>query len=121
MPPGDKSSYTEKQKRTAEHIEESYKDRGVSKEEAERRAWATVNATDHGGKKSGSRRGKKRNPKPSKKGGHLGRATSAARPGAERSASAKWPLEDAMARNKTRVRDFLSNCGASEHRRRTCE
>lgn len=56
MPRGDKSAYTDKQKRQAEHIEESYEDRGVSGEEAERRAWATVNKTSGGGKKSGSGR-----------------------------------------------------------------
>ncbi|HTS93773.1 MAG TPA: hypothetical protein VMG55_17300 [Stellaceae bacterium] len=56
MPRGDKSGYTEKQKRQAEHIEEGYEDRGLSKEEAERRAWATVNKVTGGGKKSGSGR-----------------------------------------------------------------
>ncbi len=54
MPQGDKSAYTDKQKRKAEHIEESYEERGVPKEEAERRAWATVNKQDGGGKKGGS-------------------------------------------------------------------
>ena len=44
MPRGDKSAYTDKQKRQAEHIEEGYEERGVPDEEAERRAWATVNA-----------------------------------------------------------------------------
>lgn len=58
MPLGDKSAYTAKQKRQAAHIEEGYKDKGVSRKEAERRAWATVNKTSGGGKKSGS--GKKR-------------------------------------------------------------
>lgn len=58
MPQGDKSSYTDKQKRQAEHIEESYEDKGVGKQEAERRAWATVNKESGGGKKSGSGRGK---------------------------------------------------------------
>jgi plasmid stabilization system protein ParE len=89
MPRGDKSRYTDKQKRQADHIEEGYEKRGVSEEEASRRAWATVNATDHGGKKSGSGRGKKRNSAPSKKGGHLGGAAAAARPATARSASAK--------------------------------
>jgi plasmid stabilization system protein ParE len=56
MSRGDKSSYTDKQKRKAEHIEESYKERGVSQEEAEKRAWATVNKEDGGGNKSGSGR-----------------------------------------------------------------
>ena len=69
MPRGDKSSYTDKQKRQAEHIEEGYEDRGVSKKEAERRAWATVNKESGGGKKSGSGRGKKANKSSSRKGG----------------------------------------------------
>jgi len=56
MPRGDKSAYTEKQIRKAEHIEEGYKKKGVSTEEAESRAWATVNKEDGGGKKSGSGR-----------------------------------------------------------------
>ena len=53
MPQGDKSAYTDKQKRKAEHIEEGYEKRGVSEKEAERRAWATVNKDDGGGKKRG--------------------------------------------------------------------
>ncbi|MCW1924740.1 hypothetical protein OKA05_19400 [Luteolibacter arcticus] len=68
MPKGDKSSYTDKQKRQAEHIEEGYEERGVPKKEAEARAWATVNKMDHGGKKSGSGRGKKVNKEPARKG-----------------------------------------------------
>ena len=69
MPRGDKSSYTDKQKRQAEHIEEGYEDKGVSKKESERRAWATVNKESGGGKKSGSGRGKKSNTSSSSKGG----------------------------------------------------
>ena len=69
MPRGDKSSYTDKQKRQAEHIEEGYEDKGVSKKEAERRAWATVNKESGGGKKSGSGRGKKTTKTASRKGG----------------------------------------------------
>lgn len=72
MPRGDKSSYTDKQKRQAEHIEEGYEDRGVPKKEAEARAWATVNKMTHGGKKSGSGRGKKVNKEPARKGGRKG-------------------------------------------------
>lgn len=56
MPQGDKSAYTDKQKREARHIEQGYEKRGVSEKEAERRAWATVNKQDGGGKKSGSGR-----------------------------------------------------------------
>jgi hypothetical protein len=51
MPRGDKSAYTSKQKREAEHIEEGYKRRGVSAKTAAARAWATVNKQDGGGKK----------------------------------------------------------------------
>ena len=72
MPRGDKSSYTSKQKRKAEHIAEGYEDRGVSKKEAKSRAWATVNKESGGGKKSGSGRGKKENRSSSRKGGRKG-------------------------------------------------
>jgi hypothetical protein len=90
MPRGDKSKYTDKQKRRAEHIEEGYKERGVPEDEAERRAWATVNAMDHGGKEpGGSGRGKRTNKGPAKKGGTLGGRASASRSKASRSASAK--------------------------------
>lgn len=51
MPQGDKSSYTKKQKRQASHIEKGYEKKGVSKKTAEKRAWATVNKQDGGGKK----------------------------------------------------------------------
>lgn len=61
MPRGDKDKYTDKQKRKAEHIEEGYEKRGVSADEAEKRAWATVNKQDGGGKKSGSGRKKSSN------------------------------------------------------------
>ena len=53
MPQGDKSKYTDKQKRQAEHIEEGYEKTGLPAEEAEARAWATVNKQDGGGKKPG--------------------------------------------------------------------
>jgi hypothetical protein len=89
MARGEKTKYTEKQKRQAEHIEEGYESRGLPEKEAERRAWATVNAMTGGGKKSGSGRGKKTNKAPAKKGGKKGGAASAARPVAARSASAK--------------------------------
>ncbi|MGI8837927.1 MAG: plasmid stabilization protein [Pyrinomonadaceae bacterium] len=72
MPRGDKRAYTDKQKRQAEHIEEGYEQRGVSKKTAEARAWATVNKESGGGKKSGSGRGKKGNKISSKKGGRKG-------------------------------------------------
>jgi plasmid stabilization system protein ParE len=72
MPQGDKDKYTDKQKRKAEHIEESYEDRGVSKKEAESRAWATVNKESGGGNKSGSGRGKKDTHESSRKGGRKG-------------------------------------------------
>jgi hypothetical protein len=89
MPRGDKSSYTGKQKRKAEHIEEGYEDRGVPHEEAERRAWATVNKESGGGKKSGSGRGKRESHASSRKGGRKGGRASASRSKAARSRSAK--------------------------------
>lgn len=72
MPRGAKTKYTDKQKRKAAHIEESYEDRGINKKEAEARAWATVNKQSGGGEKSGS-----------------GRAVSARRKSAARKDSAK--------------------------------
>ena len=89
MPRGDKSSYTDKQKRQAEHIEEGYESRGVESKEAERRAWATVNKETHGGKQSGSGRGTEEDYAPSRKGGRLEGQASADRPASERSESAK--------------------------------
>jgi plasmid stabilization system protein ParE len=79
MPRGSKSKYSSKQKRKAEHIEEGYEKRGTSSKEAERRAWATVNKMDKGGKKSGSGRGKKQNKSPSRKGGKKGGSKSGGR------------------------------------------
>lgn len=89
MPRGDKSAYTDKQVRKAEHIEESYEKRGVPDDEAKRRAWATVNKDDGGGKKSGSGRGAHTGHPASHKGGEKGGAAAASRTPAERSASAK--------------------------------
>lgn len=89
MPQGDKSSYTDKQKRKAEHIKQSYEERGVSENEAERRAWATVNKESGGGNRSGSGRGKPDTHVSSKKGGRRGGAASARQSAADRSAAAK--------------------------------
>lgn len=86
MPRGDKSSYTDKQKRQAEHIEEGYEKRGASKKTAQARAWATVNKMTHGGKKSGSGRGKAEDHSPARKGGKIALAK---RTPAERSRAAK--------------------------------
>ena len=73
MPRGDKSKYTGKQERKADHIAEGYEHRGVPDPEAERRAWATVNKDDGGGKKPGG----------------SGRGKATGHPAADRSASAK--------------------------------
>lgn len=86
MPRGDKSSYTDKQKRKAEHIEESYEKRGVGKKEAESRAWATVNKESGGGNKSGSGRGQPDTHEASKKGG---RKSGRGKSSEKRSAAAK--------------------------------
>jgi len=90
MPRGDKSKYTGKQERKADHIAEGYEKRGVGEKEAERRAWATVNKDDGGGKRrGGSGRGKSTGHPAARKGGRIGGRASAARPAAARSASAK--------------------------------
>ena len=85
MPRGDKSSYTDKQKRKAQHIEEGYEDRGVPKKEAESRAWATVNKESGGGNKSGSGRGKPDTDVSSSRGGKAHKSGSVA----QRSAAAR--------------------------------
>ena len=72
MPRGDKDAYTDKQKRKAEHIAEGYEERGVDEDEAERRAWATVNKESGGGNKSDSGRGQEDTHESSRKGGRSG-------------------------------------------------
>jgi plasmid stabilization system protein ParE len=90
MPRGDKSAYTDKQERKADHIAEGYEQRGVAEKEAERRAWATVNKESGGGKKSGSGRGKPESHASSAKGGRISQAfrTAAARSAAAKKAAA---------------------------------
>jgi plasmid stabilization system protein ParE len=100
VPRGDKSSYSSKQKRQAEHIEEGYENRGVPKKEAERRAWATENKISGGGRKSGSGRGHEENQAPTKKGGRLGGRASASRPASARSASARKAARTRAARSR---------------------
>lgn len=97
MPRGDKSAYTDKQKRQAEHIEEGYERRGTPKKEAERRAWATVNKMGHGGKKSGSGRGRAENHEPARRGGRKGAAS---RSHADRSRAAKKAARTRAARSR---------------------
>lgn len=101
MARGDKSKYSGKQKRQAEHIEEGYEKRGVSEPEAARRAWATVNKTTGGGKRSGSGRGRSVNKAPARKGGQLGGAAAAGRPKSSRSAAARKAAQT-RARNAQR-------------------
>lgn len=112
MPRGDKSAYTDKQKRKAEKIEESYEKRGVKEDEAERRAWATVNKESGGGNKSGSGRGKKDTKEAAKKGGRKGGAAAAKRPAAARSASAK---KAAATRKKNAAKKKLSGTAVFGH------
>ena len=90
MPRGEKSKYTDKQERKADHIAESYESRGVPDKEAERRAWATVNKDDGGGRApGGSGRGKSTGHPAAHRGGRIGGAHSAARSPTARSAAAK--------------------------------
>ena len=89
MPRGDKSSYTDKQKRKAAHIAEGYESRGVSEDEAAARAWATVNKDSGGGNRSGSGRGQADSKASARKGGAIGGKAAAPRPPEGRSASAR--------------------------------
>lgn len=90
MPRGETRKYTDKQERKAGHIAEGYEKRGVSEKEAERRAWATVNKDDGGGKNpGGSGRGKTTDKPAARKGGRTGGAASASRSRADRSAAAR--------------------------------
>jgi plasmid stabilization system protein ParE len=86
MARGDKSKYTDKQKRQAHDIERGYESRGVSKKESERRAWATENAISGGGRKAGSGRGHAENRGPEHRGGERGGRSQSH---AERSRAAK--------------------------------
>lgn len=109
MPRGDKSAYTDKQKRKAGYIEESYRKRGMPEDEAEARAWAIVNKIHGGGELSGSGRGKPENKEVYKKGGRKGGAASAKRTKAAKSRSAKKAA-------KTRARNKLKKTSARKRK-----
>ena len=111
MPRGDKSKYTDKQKRQAEHIEEGYQSRGVDRQVAEERAWATVNKMTGGGKlPGGSGRGKPLNKEPAEKGGRIGGKAAASRPAQQRSASARKAAQTRK-RNATRQKSAEATQG----------
>ncbi len=93
MPRGEKSKYTDKQERKADHIAAGYQHRGVPGKEAERRAWATVNKDDGGGRQGGSGEKAHTGHPAAHRGGELGSQASAGRPAAKRSASAKKAAE----------------------------
>ena len=114
MPRGDKSKYTDRQKRKAEHIEEGYEKRGVPKDEAERRAWATVNKEEGGGNKSGSGRGVPDTKVSSRKGGRLGGRAAARRPAAARS-----PVSQEGGRHPQAAQGRLSRPRAEGHLRQS--
>ena len=108
MPRGDKSSYTDKQKRQAQHIEEGYEDRGVGKDEAERRAWATVNKETGGGNQRGSGRGVPDANVSSKRGGRIGGPRRAHGPRKKPPQRASGTQRRSRARAKPRGRNSLS-------------
>jgi plasmid stabilization system protein ParE len=112
MPRGDKSKYTDKQKRRAEHIADSYLERGKSETEAKRRAWATVNAESHGGEKpGGSGYGKPETHQSSRRGGQRSMAK---RTPAQRSVAAKKAA--ATRRAKTVKRSLAAKRAASKRK-----
>lgn len=101
MARGDKDSYTDKQKRKAEHIADSYTERGTPKKEAKARAWATVNKESGGGNKSGSGRGKPDTHVSAKKGGKKGgKAAAKARSKTRSKSPSKTPSEAGKPRSK---------------------
>jgi len=119
MPRGDKDKYTDKQKRKAEHIEESYEERGVSKDEAERRAWATVNAAHGGGEKpGGGGYGKPENKAPYRKGGKKGGKASkgAAKKAASKKGGGKKAVSKKAASKKGAGKRGASKKGGSRKR-----
>jgi len=89
MPRGDKSKYSDRQKRQAEHIAASYEERGIAEDEAKRRAWATVNEESGGGEESGSGRAKKTSHAASQRGGRTVGSVSGSRSATQRSTAAK--------------------------------
>ena len=101
MPRGDKSAYTDRQKRKARKIEEGYEQRGVSAKEAARRAWATVNKEEGGGNKSGSGRGVPDTHVSSSKGGRVAQRR---RTKAQRSRAAKKAAKTRAKKKATRAR-----------------
>ena len=103
MARGDKRSYTSKQKRKAEHIEEGYEKRGVSKKTAAKRAWATVNKQDGGGRKSGSASKKSTGKKAAGK-KSAGRKTASRKSAGRKSASRKSAGQKSAGRKSTRSR-----------------
>jgi len=118
MPRGDKSSYTGKQKRMAEHIEEGYEERGVPEREAERRAWATVNKETGGGKKSGSGRGARMDTSSSRKGGRIGGARSHSGSRTRKTAAhSTMPLKRARAATKRKRVPAKSHASQGKRRR----
>ena len=113
MPRGDKSAYTDKEKRMARHIEESYVERGIPEDEAAARAWATVNKETGGGKLSGAGRGHAVSHASARKGGRSGGQASAARPASARSESAK----QAAARRTPQERSASAKKAAATRKR----
>ena len=119
MPRGDKGKYTDKQKRKAEHIEEGYKERGLSEDEAERRAWATVNAAHGGGEKpGGGGYGKPENKAPYRKGGKKGGKASkgGAKKAAGKKAASKKGGSKKAAGKKAASKKAASKKGGSKKR-----
>jgi hypothetical protein len=111
MPRGDKTKYTDKQKRKASHIEAGYEAEGISKREAARRAWATVNKESGGGNKSGSGRGVPDTNVAARKGGRIGGRAAAARSTAAKSASARKAAVTRKRAASHRARPFKRRTG----------
>jgi len=103
MPQGDKRKYTGKQKRQAEHIEKGYEESGLSEQEAERRAWATVNAIHGGGEKpGGGGYGKPEDHEPMRRGGRKGGRAAARKTAAKKTVARKTGAKKGAAKKTAR-------------------
>ncbi|MGZ3805952.1 MAG: plasmid stabilization protein [Pseudobdellovibrionaceae bacterium] len=91
MARGSKEKYTPKQKRMAQHIEESAKKRGYSAKRAAQIGWATTNKETGGAGKEVT------NTAPSKKGGHKGGLARSSHAARVRAAKKGWETRRAHA------------------------
>lgn len=104
MPQGDKSSYSPKQRRKAEHIEEGYEKRGISKKTAQKRAWATVNKQDGGAKGTARKKTASKKKAPAKRAARKTARKAPAKRATKKSAGKPRPSKRPAAKKASRKR-----------------